>query len=135
MCGNVCLPLLLHECLALHKVTTLEPPAYAIERDTSAPLDELTRQVKVIRVLRHAIQTDQCQLDLFVSAGLVIGCIKKITHQQVGGFDANIQQGASSGRFKVRNACFDQMPQTIQLMLDLQVDPALAWEMDLVVGE
>ena len=36
---------------------------------------------------------------------------------------------------KMRNTGFDQVSEAIQFMLDLQIDPALAREMDLVVGE
>ena len=69
------------------------------------------------------------------TAPLVTGDVHEVTHKQVRGFDADVEQVSATGGFIVRNACFDQMSMTVEFMFDLQVDPALVREMDLVVGE
>ena len=61
--------------------------------------------------------------------------MKEILHKQVGGFDADLEQFPAASRFIMRYTRFDEVSVAVQLVFDLQTDPALAREMDLVVGK
>jgi hypothetical protein len=56
-------------------------------------------------------------------------------NKEVGSLDAEVEQVPPSGRLVMRNARLDEMTVAIELMLHLQVDPALPGKMDLVIGE
>jgi hypothetical protein len=61
--------------------------------------------------------------------------VQTYEREQISSFMTNIKLVAATCRLEVRNTSFDEVSETVGLMLDLRVNPALAREVDLVVRE
>src|SRR5690606_7504900 len=77
--------------------------------DTTASFDELLRQFEILILPGDAIQAEQSDLDLLMATGLIICRVEEITDQEISSAQAHVQQIPPARRFKVRNACFDQV--------------------------
>ncbi len=81
------------------------------------------------------IQAQQGDLDLLVTRGVIRALAHKVAYQQVGRAASQGERVDPAGGGVVRDARLDQVAVAVQLVLDLQVNPAHAGEVDLVVGE
>ena len=104
-------------------------------RRAAALLQEVPRQIEVGGVAGGAVQAEQRDLDLLVAGRALRAVAGEVAHQQIGRTPCDRQQFCPSGGLVVRDARLDQVTVAIQLVFDLEIGPARAGEVDLVIGE